>query len=324
MTLPLAPFRIERPRDVAAAVRLGSAAGHRFIAGGTDLVVNLRRGHGTPSVLVDLHGLAELAGIACDAGGARIGAGVCLAELGAHDALRARYPAVSAAATGVAGPGHRNIATVGGNLCLDTRCVYYNQSEWWRAANGYCLKRAGEICHVAPQGKRCRAAYSGDLVPSLLVHAAEAEIAGPDGRRRVPLVQLYRDDGRDHLALAAGELLVAVHLPPSNLRSAYRKVSLRRAVDFPLAGVAVALSLAAGRIAEVRVAVTGTNPRPLLIEDTAALRGAAADQAAAQRLGKLVQAQVEPVRTTTCPANYRRVVASGLAVQLFEQLAAGG
>ena len=322
MTLPLSEFRIERPQDLAAAVQLGARDGSQYLAGGTDLITNLRHGHGAPSLLVDLTGIAELEGISCGADGARIGANARLASLCAADALLARYAAIGAAAAGIAGPGHRNLATLGGNLCLDTRCVYYNQSEWWRAANGYCLKRAGEVCHVAPQGKQCRAAYSGDLAPALLVHAAEVEIAGASGRRRLPLAALYRDDGRAHLALAAGELLVAVHLPPARLRSAYRKASLRRAVDFPLADVAVALALERGYIAKLRVAVTGTNPQPLLITGTADLAGAPADADAAQRLGKLVQAQVEPVRTTTSPAHYRRAVAAAMAGQLLRELAA--
>ncbi|MFO1402282.1 MAG: 4-hydroxybenzoyl-CoA reductase subunit beta [Steroidobacteraceae bacterium] len=324
MTQPLAEFRIERPRDVASALRLGAVEGSQYLAGGTDLIVNLRRGHGAPPLLVDLGSIAELDGISCGGEGARLGAGVRLASLCKDDALLAQYPAIGAAAAAIAGPGHRNLATLGGNLCLDTRCVYYNQSEWWRAANGYCLKRGGEICHVAPQGRQCRAAYSGDLAPALLVHAAEVEIAGAAGWRRPPLAELYRDDGRAHLALAAGELLVAVHLPPARLRSAYRKASLRRAVDFPLAGVAVALAIERGCIAELHVAVTGTNPRPLLIEGTSDLAGAPADETAAQRLGKLVQAQVEPVRTTTSPAQYRRAVAAALAGQMLRDLAAAG
>ena len=323
MTLPLAAFSVERPRDLAAAVQLGALPGSQYLAGGTDLIVNLRRGHGTPPRLVDLGGLAELDGIDCGPQGARIGAAVRLATLGAAAAVRERYPAIGAAVDGIAGPGHRNLATVGGNLCVDTRCVYYNQSEWWREANGYCLKREGSVCHVAPQGNRCRAAYSGDLAPVLLALGAEVEIAGPTGRRRVPLAALYRDDGRDYLSLAAGELLVAVHLPPARLHCGYRKASLRRAVDFPLAGVALALALEQGHIAELRVAVTGTNPQPLLIEGTAELVGARPDAAAAQRLGKLVQAQVEPVRTTVMAANYRRVVAVALAGGLLQELGAG-
>ena len=236
--------------------------------------------------------------------------------------MRERYPALAEAVATVAAPSHRNLATVGGNLCLDTRCIYYNQSEWWRAANGYCLKRNGTICHVAPQGQRCRAAFSGDLAPALLVHSAEVEIAGANGRRRMALTELYREDGKAHLTLASGELLVAVHLPASGLRSAYGKARARQAFDFPLAGVAVALALEARRLATLRVAVTGTNSRPVLVQGTEALLGATPDESLFKRLDKLVQTQVEPVRTTIAPANYRRLLAAGLARQLVERLLA--
>lgn len=324
MTLPMTAFRLEQPVDVASAVRLAAQGGGQYLAGGTDLLVNLRRGHGEPAVLVDLTHIAELGGLSCDAQGARIGGGVTLAALGASAPVRERYAAIAEAAEAIAGPSHRNLATVGGNLCLDTRCVYYNQSEWWRQANGYCLKRNGTVCHVAPQGQLCRAAYSGDLAPALLVHAAEVEIAGPVGRRRMPLAELYRDDGGAHLALASGELIVAVHLPAAPLKSAYRKSRLRQSMDFPLAGVAVALRAEAGRLTALNVAVTGTNSRPVLVSGTDALLGEPVGEALLKRLDKLVQTQVEPVRTTVAPANYRRLLAVALARQLVGQLVAAG
>ena len=123
----------------------------------------------------------------------------------------------------VAGPSHRQVATLGGNICLDTRCVYYNQSHWWRKANGFCLKYQGEVCHVAPSGNRCRAAFSGDLAPALMVHDAEVEIAGPTGRRRQALAEFYQEDGAAHLLLEPGEIVVAVHLPASGRVSDYEK-----------------------------------------------------------------------------------------------------
>ena len=143
-----------------------------------------------------------------------IGAGVTIAALARHPEIGGRYRALAQAAAAIAGPGHRTMATVGGNLCLDTRCIYYNQSEWWRSANAYCLKNGGDTCHVAPQGQRCHATFSGDLAPALLVFGAKVDIAGDQGRRRIPLSDLYVEDGKAHLALAEGELVVAVHLPP--------------------------------------------------------------------------------------------------------------
>ncbi len=188
----LAPFQVARPRDVEAAIALCSEnAQSRYIAGGTDLMVNIRRGIRQPDLLIDLSGVDVLNEFEITGAGARIGAGVTLARLASDPGIRERYRAVAEAAEAIAGPSHRSMATVGGNLCLDTRCIYYNQSEWWRHANQYCLKNRGDTCHVAPQGKRCHAAFSGDLAPALMVLGAEIEILGPAGRRRIPLGDLY-------------------------------------------------------------------------------------------------------------------------------------
>ena len=323
MTLPLSEFRVVRPRDVDAAVT--ARRDHRmsrFLAGGTDLVVNLRRGLGNPTLLIDLDGIEELRGLDCSDQGARIGAGTRLVALATHAALAERYAAVSEAAAVIAGPGHRNIASVGGNLCLDTRCIYYNQSEWWRHTNRYCLKYGGDICHVAPQGKRCHAAFSGDLAPALMVLGAEVEIAGGSGRRRTPLAALYADDGRAHLRLAEDELVIAVHLPPTTARSGYAKSRVRGSMDFPLAGVAVALHTDGSKLSALRVALTGTNPRPFLLEGTDALVGGPLSETSVQKLEKLVQKQVQPMRTTLASGNYRRLVAAALVRRLVIDLAA--
>lgn len=321
MTQPLHPFRVIAAADVAAAVEAHAGlAGSRYLAGGTDLLVNLRRGLDAPPRLIDLRGIAELDELTCTEAGMRIGAGVTLARLAATPAVGRLYPALCEAAVAIAGPAHRNVATVAGNLCLDTRCIYYNQSDWWRATNGYCLKYRGEVCHVAPQGQRCHAAFSGDLAPALLVLDATIEVAGRDGRRRLPLTDLYREDGRAHLTLAPGELVVAVELPAGVPPSAYAKVRVRGSVDFPLAGVAVALRAAEGRLVALRVALTGTNSRPFLLAGTGDLLGRPLDAALLRELDKLVQKQVQPMRTTLTQSNYRRVAAGALARRLAARL----
>lgn len=318
-----ATLRVVAPADVAAAVAAFDAdPGSRYLGGGTDLLVNLRRGLGEPSLLVDLRGVAELEDLACTAGGARIGAGVTLARIAVDLQLRVRYPALCEAAAAVAGPAHRNVATVAGNLCLDTRCIYYNQSAWWRAANNHCLKYRGEVCHVAPQGQHCHAAFCGDLAPALLVLGASIEVAGRAGRRRMPLAELYQDDGRAYLTLAAGELLVAVELPADPPPSAYAKLRVRGAVDFPLAGVAMALRAGEGGLSALRVALTGTNSRPILLDGTDQLLGRPLDADALRSLDRLVQKQVQPMRTTLAQSNYRRVAAAALARRLAVRLAA--
>jgi len=320
----MAPFTLEVPCTLAEATALLAARPEaRAIAGGTDLVPNLRHGLGSPSLLVDLGSIDELRTLAFGDGGVTIGAGVTLARLAADAAIAAALPIVAEAAASIAGPSHRTVATLGGNLCLDTRCVFYNQGEWWRRSNAYCLKHGGDTCHVAPQGNQCHAAFSGDLAPALLVLGAEVEIAGRDGRRRIPLARLYRDDGAAHLALERAELLVAVHIPPlrATTRAGYRKARARGAVDFPLAGVAARVDVRDGRLDDLRVALTGTNVRPLLLEGTDALVGAPVDDALLARLGKLVQKQASPMRTTVTHSNYRRQVASVLAQRLVRDLA---
>lgn len=325
MTRVMPEFRLASPRALADAITARREAGDStLLAGGTDLLVNLRHGLRAPPLLIDLSDIDELQGLDVGESGARIGAAVSIAELEAHAPTARHYRALQQAAAGIAGPGLRRMGRVGGNLCLDTRCVYYNQSEWWRHANGYCLKYRGDVCHVAPQGERCHAAYTGDLAPALLVFGAELEISGPGGSRRMPLGELYVEDGRAHLSLGEGEIVVAVHLPPAaGLASVYRKIRVRDAIDYPLAGVAVALALEAGKIKRLRVALTGTNSRPFLLEGTDAFAGKALDDHVLQSVERLVQKQVQPMRTTIVSAQYRRLAAAALARKLVGELAQG-
>jgi 4-hydroxybenzoyl-CoA reductase subunit beta len=319
----MAAFELKRPASVAEACAWLAQPSARVIAGGTDLVPNLRRGVEAPATLVDVTAIAALDTLVLDADPRVIGAGVTLSRLAHDPGIGAAYPALAQAASEVAAPAHRNAGTVGGNLCLDTRCVFYNQSEWWRASNGYCLKRGGDRCHVAPQGNRCHAAFSGDLAPALIVLGADVVLASATGTRSIPLATLYRDDGAAHLALAPGEFVIAVHLPPAlpGSRSAYRKARVRGSVDFPLAGVAISATFDAARIASLQVALTGTNAHPLALAGTDALAGRDVDAATLAALGKLVAKQVSPMRTTVTASNYRRQVASVLAQRLLRELA---
>jgi 4-hydroxybenzoyl-CoA reductase subunit beta len=325
MTTALQPFRVAEPRTVkeAIAARLDHA-GSRFVAGGTDLLVNMRHGISSPDLLVDLSGVDQLAEIEDNGDGVTVGAGVTIATLTRNHVIAARYHALAQAAEAIAGPGHRIMGTVGGNLCLDTRCIYYNQSEWWRSANAYCLKNRGDTCHVAPQGKRCHAAFAGDLAPALLALGAEIDIAGAHGSRRIPLSQLYVEDGKAHLTLADGELITAMHLPSNPPPSAYAKIRTRAAIDFPLAGVAVALATSGASIVSLRLALTGTNSRPFLIAGTESFAGRSVDEELLQEIDRLVQKQVQPMRTTLTSANYRRVAAASLARRLTANLFAAG
>jgi 4-hydroxybenzoyl-CoA reductase subunit beta len=307
----------------------------QLLGGGTDLVVNIRRGIVAPPVLIDMNRVEGLRTIKADAHSLEIGASVTLSELAEHPAVVEHYSVVAQAAAHIAGPTHRHMGTVGGNLCLDTRCIYYNQSEWWRAANHHCLKTSGDICHVAPKSRGvCFATYSGDLAPALLTLGAEVDLAGPHGRRTVPLASLYigharqdvpvtdtMGDGKFFLALRTGEFVAAVRAANTpGLRSAYDKIRIRRSIEYPVAGVAVALRREGDTLADLRVAFTGTNPRPVLLEGIAALCGGPLDDRVLKGLDALVRDQVMAMKTTFTPGHYRRRVAGVLARRLVERL----
>jgi 4-hydroxybenzoyl-CoA reductase subunit beta len=337
----LPEFQLVRPRTLDEVIRARAAhPDSRLLGGGTDLVVNIRRGILAPPVLVELNTIAELRAVKADAQAIEIGAAVTLAELAAHPEVMRHYPVVAQAAAFIAGPTHRNMGTVGGNLCLDTRCLFYNQSEWWRSANNHCLKTTGDICHVAPKSRGiCFATYSGDLAPALLTLDAEVDLAGPAGKRTIPLGRLYigyarqdqpitetLGDGKYYLALRPGELVTAVRATSTpGLRSAYDKIRIRRSIEYPVTGVAVALRREGDTLADLRVAFTGTNPRPVRLQGTQRLCGGALDERVFKGLDDLVRDQIMSMKTTFTPGHYRRRVAGVLArrliVRLFETTA---
>jgi 4-hydroxybenzoyl-CoA reductase subunit beta len=332
----LPEFQLLRPTTVADVVAARAAhPDSSLLGGGTDLVVNIRRGIVAPPVLIDMNGVAELHAITADATGIEIGASVTLSALARHPGVVEHYPVVAQAAAVIAGPTHRNMGTVGGNLCLDTRCIYYNQSEWWRDANHHCLKTTGDVCHVAPKSHGvCFATFSGDLAPALLTLGAEVDLAGPAGRRTLPLNDLYigharhdsaSGDGKNYLALKAGELVTRVRARNTpGLRSAYDKIRIRRSIEYPVAGVAVALRRERGALADLHVAFTGTNPRPVLLQGTAALCGGPLGEDFFKGLDHLVRDQVMAMKTTFTPGHYRRRVAGVLARRLVGRLFGDG
>ena len=314
-------LRTLRPASIEEATRALAEPGAQPLAGGTDLLPNLRRGLGTPRALVDLTAIAALDAITVQADGSlRVGAATTLAALARQVAVRTGWPALATAAGLVAGPTHREAATLGGNLCQDTRCVFYNQSEWWRAGNGYCLKLRGDKCHVVVKSDRCYATYHGDVAPALIALDASVEIAGPGGTRTLPVAALFVEDGARRLTLAPGEWLTAIVVPAMNdWRADYAKARVRDAVDFPLAGVAVALRREGDRLAGLRVAITGTNSAPRVVP-TEGVTGRAWDTEAAATLAKAVQATANVLSTTVAPVKYRRRMLQALVRRLTDEL----
>jgi 4-hydroxybenzoyl-CoA reductase subunit beta len=335
----LPDFRVLNPMTLDEAIAARAAHPHSMpLGGGTDLVVNIRRGIVAPPVLIDMNRVRELHSIKADAKNLEIGASVRLSELAEHPGVIDHYPMVAQAAAHIAGPTQRNMGTVGGNLCLDTRCIFYNQSEWWRDSNNHCLKTSGTVCHVAPKSRGiCFATFSGDLAPALLTLGAEVDIAGPNGKRTIALEKLYigfarqdvpvtdtQGDGKFYLSLRPGELITAVRAKNTpGLRSAYDKIRIRRSIEYPVAGVAVALRRDGDKLTDLRVGFTGTNPRPVLLAGTQELCGGLLDGRVIKGLDVLVRDQIMPMKTTFTPGHYRRRVAGVLACRLLTRLFEG-
>jgi 4-hydroxybenzoyl-CoA reductase subunit beta len=255
MRLP--PFSYLTPVSVGDAVKLMADHGPEamLVAGGTDLYPNMKRRQFEPTVLVGLRGIRDLAGVrrATD-GGLAIGAGTTLTAVSRHAEVRSHYAALATAAGAVSTPQLRNMGTLGGNVCVDTRCNYYNQSYQWRKAVNFCMKKDGEICLVAPGSPRCWAVSSSDTAPVLWSLGARVRIAGPSGERTIPISALYQDDGIQYLTKQAGEIVTEIVLPAADgVRSVYLKLRRRGSFDFPVLGVAAALSLDGDRVREARI-----------------------------------------------------------------------
>jgi len=259
--------------------------------------------------VLDLRGIPDLRGIRPRPDGAEIGALTTIRSIERSDFLREHYPVLTEAAATVASPVLRNMGTIGGNVCLDTRCLWYNQSLTWRKGCGFCIKKDGDLCHVAPGGMKCWAAFSGDTPPALLCLNAEVEIASSEGARRIPLADFYSGLGDNYRKLQPNELVTRVFLPATSAdySGVYRKLRIRGSIDYPLAGVAVALKRSNGHIADARIGITAVNPAPLLVKGaTELLAGKAIDQALAEAVGDLAAKVSKPLTTSALTPEYRR------------------
>jgi 4-hydroxybenzoyl-CoA reductase subunit beta len=281
----------------------------RIVAGGTDLIPSMRQKLFEPQYVLDIRHIAELQGVRQQGSEVEIGALTSLTTIEHSDLLRRRYPVLTEAAATVASPLLRNMGTIGGNICLDTRCLWYNQSLTWRKGCGFCIKKDGNLCHVAPGGTKCWAAFSGDTPPALLCLNAEIEIASPSGLRRLPLCDFYTNDGVAYRNLQPHELVTRVFLPESSAdyRGVYRKLRVRGSIDYPLAGVAVVIKRSSGHVADARVAITAVNPSPFLVKGaTELLTGKTVDEALAQAAGDLAAKTAKPLTTSALTPEYRR------------------
>jgi 4-hydroxybenzoyl-CoA reductase subunit beta len=262
-------FRFVSPRSVGEAVDVLAAAAPgdaMIVAGGTDLIPNMKRRQQTPGTLVGLRALPELHAIR-NGDGLTIGAGVTLTHLcrTLNESRQDRYNGLAQALSQIATPHLRNMGTIGGNLCLDTRCNYYDQNYEWRKAIDFCMKKDGETCWVAPSSDRCLAVSSTDGAPALMSLGATVELRDANGSRVVPLTALYKNDGIDYITRRPGEILTSVFLPRlEGWRSAYWKLRRRGSFDFPVLSVAAAARLGSGgAVDDVRIVLGAVASRPV-------------------------------------------------------------
>jgi 4-hydroxybenzoyl-CoA reductase subunit beta len=264
MRLP--PFRFVMAKSAREAARILADHGPEAmpVAGGTDLYPNLKRRQFDAKLLVSLRGLPGATEIHAN-GGLTLGAMATLTAVSEDPAVSARWPAIARSAGLVSSPPLRNAGTIGGNLCVDTRCNYYNQSEFWRASIGYCMKKDGDVCLVAPGSDRCWALSSSDTAPVMIALQADVTLVSPDTERRIPVRALYGPDGIQYLSKRPDEILTQIHVPDrTGWLMTYRKLRRRGSIDFPILGVAAAAKLGKGIMVEdVRIVLGAVHTHPV-------------------------------------------------------------
>src|SRR5262247_3084651 len=324
--LRLPPFRYLVVRTVDEAVRFFADAGPdtMLVAGGTDLYPNMKRRQFEPRTLVGLRGVSELRGVRGSASeGLAIGAGTTLTAVATHPEVVRSYPGVAAAAGRVSSPQLRNMGTIGGNICVDTRCNYYNQTYEWRKSIGFCMKKEGEICLVAPGSSRCWAVSSSDTAPVLCALGATLRLVGAAGERTIPMAALYQDDGIEYLAKRPDEIVADIQLPAADgWRSAYLKLRRRGSFDFPVLGVAVAARMDGDIVRDLRIVLgaVASLPRPAE-KAAAALVGQRVTRDLIARVADLAAGPAKPLDNTNFSHPYRQRVARGYVARALAAVA---
>ena len=326
LTLPRFDWLRPTTVDETLAALADEPAKALIVAGGTDAVPNLKHGLHEPERIVHLGAVKELRFVRADAERLSIGALTTLDTLSRHAEIRRLHPTLAKAAGLVAGPQLRNMGTIGGNLCLDTRCTYYNQTFFWREALGFCLKKDGVHCHVVPQGKRCVAAHSSDVAPVLIALGAEVEIAGASGRRTIPVEQFFVGDGVHNNVLQPGELVTQIHVPARAraLRGGYQKLRPRNAIDFPMLSVACALGLQNGAVSELHLVVSALAAKPKTVGGLDALAGHPLNDDALEKLAQTAYQQCRPQTSIPYDADWRHEMVPVFVKRAVREALQGG
>jgi len=312
MRLPRFDYRAPRTIDEAARILAGEGPRAMLLAGGTDLLPNMKRRQQVPRTLVALRGIAELHKME-NGSGMRLGAGATLTEIVGNQAIKRNYPALWQAAVQVATPHLRNMGTLGGNICLDTRCTYYDQNYEWRRAIDFCMKKDGETCWVAPSSKRCLAVSSTDTAPALMALGASVRLVSTEGERTVSLDDLYANDGIHYITRTPDEILTEVELGDlTGWKSSYWKLRRRGSFDFPVLGAAVAVICAGdGTVEDARIVLGAVASRPLLCDEASShLQGKTLSDSAIAEAAAMASKHAKPMDNTDFTLHWRKRVAA--------------
>ncbi|MDE3155984.1 MAG: FAD binding domain-containing protein [Acidobacteriota bacterium] len=322
MRLPEFQYRAARTLEEAAALLAAAPGETMLVAGGTDVLPNMKRRQQVPKTLVGLRGVTEIQRVTPADGGLVLGGGLTLTALVHHADLRARYAGLWQAAAQIATPHLRNMGTLGGNLCLDTRCTYYDQSYEWRKAIDFCMKKDGQVCWVAPSSPRCLAVSSTDTAPALMALGARVRLVSAAGARTVELDALYRNDGIDYLTRRPDEVLADVTLPPADgWRSTYWKLRRRGSFDFPVLSVAAAARFDGDLVAEARLVLGAVASRPMPAPAAAAvLVGRRLDDEAIAEAADLAFGVAKPMDNTDFTLVWRKRVSRAFVTYALREL----
>jgi 4-hydroxybenzoyl-CoA reductase subunit beta len=331
MRLPKFVYRT--PRTIAEAVKIFGDTGPdaQFVAGGTDLYPNMKRRQQTPQTVISVMRLSELNQVSGDGGrGLVIGASSILTDIVENPIIRRDYPVIASAARTISTPILRNMGTIGGNLLLDTRCNYYDQNFEWRKAINFCLKKDGDVCWVAPGSSKCWAVQSSDLVPVMVAIGAKFRLVSTLGERMVDAAGFYNDDGIEYLKKRPDELLVDIHLPPTNgWRASYQKLRRRGTFDFPVLGVAAwtktddAGGTPAPPVSGARIVLGGIAPSPIQVNDAAnALVGKPLNDDQIQAAAEAAYIKARPLDNTDFVYQWRKQMAREYTIRALNDLRA--
>ena len=308
LTLPRFDWVRPRTLDALLAHLDDHAADSLLLAGGTDAVPNLKHRLHEPRYVVAIGGIADLDFVRHETDGLHLGPLVTLDRIAIDARIRAEFPSLARAAGLVAGPQLRNMGTIGGNLCLDTRCTYYNQTFFWRESLGFCIKKSGTVCHVITQGKRCVAAHSSDTAPVLISLGAQVEIANRAGRRVVSVEDFFVPDGVHNNILVPGDVVTRLFIPAAarGMKAGYQKLRPRASIDFPMLSVAFAARVnGACEGGSLVVSAIAAKPRTINGVDEL-IRGKALDLETATALGEMAFKQCQPLISVPYDQAYRR------------------